>query len=643
VSRDLAIGLALALPAGLHKMLMASVLVNDDFMHQTYTRQLIAGEWPVRDFFDYGMGLMYALGAAAQWLFGYRLLSEAILIGAGAAAATWLVYELARRATGSRPVAVIAALVVLVAAPRGYAYPKLVVYAVSASLWWWYVWGPSRRRAAVLGLWAAVAFYWRPDHGAYVAAGVILAMIAAHGLRLEMVRRTAAAGAASIVCVLPYLLYASVHGGGVGPFLQSWVTAALEEHRVGQEVPRWPLRRSSDVIAIEPASAYAPEIGIRWTRESSEGERRAILDRYGLDVVSTRDSESQRVRLSERAVGELKAVLSEPAVEDTDGVDRGPARLPETTWPALERWRFSHWWLRVKLLPGLDQPRAGEAAAILVFLVPMAALLMALSPLSTHLPARVPPAAFVCFGLFGLIVDLGLVRTPFHVRAVEAVVLPAIMLGILTAALLRLAAARAGWRRWLPRAVAALFLLLVVETLAMAGQSTERVTWVAGNWESLDRSRAAWEEVTERLGTSPPIDYWRNRHPELTLQFAAYARECVPSTDRILVRWFAPEVYYYSDRLMASRHLFFLPAFSRLPVEQRAELEKFRRSPPRLIFDRVFDTAADEAFPDVRDLIARDYRVVATAEEAGERYEILARVGDRPVRPFRVSGWPCYQ
>ena len=57
---------------------------------------------------------------------------------------------------------------------------------------------------------------------------------------------------------------------------------------------------------------------------------------------------------------------------------------------------------------------------------------------------------------------------------------------------------------------------------------------MAGEWESSDRARAAWEEVAGRLGASPPIDYWRNRNAEVTLRLAAYARACVPDSERIL-------------------------------------------------------------------------------------------------------------
>ena len=72
----------IALLTALHKILYASVLVNDDFMHRAYAGQLLAGELPIRDFFDYGMVLMYVASAVSQMLFGYRLLAEAVVIGA---------------------------------------------------------------------------------------------------------------------------------------------------------------------------------------------------------------------------------------------------------------------------------------------------------------------------------------------------------------------------------------------------------------------------------------------------------------------------------------------------------------------------------------------------------------------------------
>jgi hypothetical protein len=637
-------GIGLAVLASLHKMLLASVLVNDDFMHRTYSRQLLAGELPIKDFFDYGMGLMYAVSAAAQVVFGYRLLSEAVVIGVATAVATFLVYDVARRATDSKIVGCLAALILVVAAPRGYAYPKLIVYAVAAALWWRYVWAPDRRKAIALGLWAGIAFYWRPDHGAYVAAGVTLAIVAAHGVRIVTVQRCMQAGLAAMLLVTPYVVFASVQAGGFVAFVHSGITAVSEEHRTtGRVLPSWPVRHGRDLVGVDPAEKYAPDIGIRWTADSSADARRAVLEKYELVVVATRNEVSQQVRLSARAVRDLRAFLAEPIVEDTGGVDRGPALLPASTWTRLDRWRFQHWWLRVRILPGLaGQAPAGEGAAVLLFLLPVMGIVVALPRLRRHLPSRITVASLLCFGLFGVLVDFGLLRTPFHVRAGEAVVLPAIALGLLVAALWRMSLVKHRWGRRLTRGGLAMFVLLLGHTLIVAGQSGERVAWLAGGWTSVDRSRAAREEVGERLWSTPPVEYWRNRNPEITLQLAMYAQDCVAPTDRILVLWFAPEIYYYANRLMAGRHVFFLPALRTLPDEQRMELDKLRRFRPVLAFARVSDRSAGEAFPDMIDFLASDFEIAASVDDMGERYLILTRQDRVPVRSYGKHGWPCF-
>jgi hypothetical protein len=182
-----------------------------------------------------------------------------------------------------------------------------------------------------------------------------------------------------------------------------------------------------------------------------------------------------------------------------------------------------------------------------------------------------------------------------------------------------------------------------MKSLAGAGQSGERVTWVAGEWESLDRSRAAREEVMGRLMSSPPIDYWQKRNPEVTLRLAAYARECVPESERILVLWFAPEIYYYSERLMATRHAFFLEEFRNLPFERDMEFRKITHWPPTVVFTRArSERSVRQAFPQVMDLLARDYHVGGSVKD-DDPYLILVRSDRTPVREYGADRWPCYR
>jgi hypothetical protein len=629
--------------AALHKILYASVLVNDDFMHRAYALQLRAGEWPIRDFFDYGMVLMYVTSGVAQAVFGHRLLAEALVIGVSVGISTLLVFALVRRLTDSSAAALLSAVLFLVAMPRGYGYPKLIVYSVAAVLWWRYVGQPSTWRAVALGAWTAMAFYWRPDHGAYVAVGSMLATIAAHGVSLSALKACLRAGIVTITLVSPWLVFAAVQVNGLGRFVESGMTAAVQEQIAGQELPRWPLVRLSDLVSVDPSEQYAPSIGLRWTRDSSQAARQRVIEQYGLTVVSTRDEVSQTARVSERTVGAIRALVAEPVVEDTDGIDRGAGEISSSTWPSSQRRRFDHWWLRLRLLPGLDQQvQAGESATVLLYALPLLAIAVAV-PLKRYLPPGVSPASLACFGAFALLVDLGILRTPFHVRVGDGIVLPGIVLGILCAMLIRARGELTPLARRATSVAGVVVLVLLVKSLAVAGLSGERVTWLAGEWESVNRARGAWEEVAGRLMATPPIDYWRNRRPEVTLRLAAYARECLPESDRILVLWFAPEIYYYSDRLMASRHAFFLSEFSRLSHERDMEMKKVKRAPPAIVFTKSgSESAVRHAFPQVMDLVSREYHVGGWIDD-GDRYSFLVRNDRLPVREYGADRWPCYR
>lgn len=52
------------------RLLSEDYLQNDHFMHLAWSRQLLAGDVPVRDFLDPGMPLSYLASAAAQRLLG---------------------------------------------------------------------------------------------------------------------------------------------------------------------------------------------------------------------------------------------------------------------------------------------------------------------------------------------------------------------------------------------------------------------------------------------------------------------------------------------------------------------------------------------------------------------------------------------
>jgi hypothetical protein len=149
-----------------------------------------------------------------------------------------------------------------------------------------------------------------------------------------------------------------------------------------------------------------------------------------------------------------------------------------------------------------------------------------------------------------------------------------------------------------------------------------------------------WDELT----ATPPLAHYLDRPARFTLRLAAYVRDCVPPSDRLVVLWFEPEIYYYSDRLMALRHPVFAPAWSALADEQRATLDKVDRFKPPLVLARrsALDEYARATYPGVMAYVEQQYTLAATAHDSGEDYLIYAR-RDRPaLRTFGPQPWPCF-
>jgi len=625
-----------------HACLMTSA-TNDNFLHMTLAKQWLAGDWPVRDFFDQGWVLQYGLSAAAQAIGGDRLMSEAVIVGLAWAVSTYVVFVLVVQLTQSLAAAVIAAPLLIVAGARGYSYPKGIVYAVAAMLWWQYVRKPSSLGIVMFGTWAAIAFYWRPDHGIYVATGLVLAAVAAHGVQRLAVIRCSIGAATMLALLTPFLLYVQ-WAVGLFEYGRTGLAAAQTEH-VSQGPHQWPLLRLwGSLYAVEPAEQYAPVIGIRWTAASSAEQHREMLARYHLASIGTEDS-VERVRLSGSAVANLRAIINDPIVEDTAGVERGPGRLASTTWPMDQQWKFNHAWLRVHFLPTLDrQGRASEIAVALFYALPIV-LIVAAPRIRLCLASWISTRHLIAFAVFVLLVDLAMLRSPFPARGPDAVVLSAVAYGCGVGWLWRSAVVARRRTDRVALAVSGLALVFVVSgSVAATGRFGERLTSLAGDWTSLNRARAEWRATYGELMSSPPLAHYIAHRARLSLRLAAYVRDCVPATDRLTVLWFEPEIYYYGDRLMAQRHLAFAAAWAELAREQQLATDRVRHFAPPIVLARrsSLDAYARASNPGVVAYVEKVYRMSATFQEDGEDYLIFTRP-ERPVlREFGPRNWPCF-
>jgi hypothetical protein len=195
---------------------------NDHYVHLSRAYQMLLGEWPVRDFVDPGMPLMYVVSAAARLLFGPALLTEwGVVAGAYAIGAAFIVVA-AARLSGSIVVALLVAVVGVMLNPRSFGYPKILLYAVAGVLIVRAARMPTRGRIVALALMTAVAFLFRHDHGVFIGFGAVATVfIASRDDGWHVAVRRAAVLAAWVAAFLaPWALFVEMHMG-VGEYFRS--------------------------------------------------------------------------------------------------------------------------------------------------------------------------------------------------------------------------------------------------------------------------------------------------------------------------------------------------------------------------------------------------------------------------------------
>ena len=149
------------------------------------------------------------------------------------------------------------------------------------------------------------------------------------------------------------------------------------------------------------------------------------------------------------------------------------------------------------------------------------------------------------------------------------------------------------------------------------------------------------------LNTRPPIEGWLasgDEQRELK-ELTRYVRECTKPDDRLLVTWFAPEVYFYSERRFAAGLAFFYPRFFSSPDEEEVALARLRAQtvPIALVDVASYEQSFIHDHPRLASLLAERYTVAGEVAASNARYRVLT---DRRAVPVRVSSpWslPCFQ
>ena len=151
----------------------------------------------------------------------------------------------------------------------------------------------------------------------------------------------------------------------------------------------------------------------------------------------------------------------------------------------------------------------------------------------------------------------------------RSVVLSAIVFGCCVAAIWRAAGVSRGLLRPLLGVAALALSIAVFVTVTVAGRFGDRITDLAGGWTSLTRAQAALSAVTRSSSRRRRSAITSTSGPVSVFIWPPTFATAYPETERLLVFWFEPEIYYYGDRLMAQRHLVFPPAWANWRTNRR--------------------------------------------------------------------------
>jgi hypothetical protein len=191
---------------------------NDHYFHVAPARQMLLGEWPVRDFADAGAPLMFTISAMSRGLFGdvagSELLVVALGVAVGAAATVLCASWLAR----SILIGVGVTLLEILVSPRTYSYPKMALYGLAACAIVGIVVNASRSRLLLAAGLTALAFLMRHDHGLFIGVACAAAIVLSASALVDAARRLALFTGVVAALLVPWAVWVQYYKGLISYF-----------------------------------------------------------------------------------------------------------------------------------------------------------------------------------------------------------------------------------------------------------------------------------------------------------------------------------------------------------------------------------------------------------------------------------------
>jgi hypothetical protein len=584
--------------------------------------EILDGAVPGVDFFDPTRPLQYYLSAAGLWLFGHQLLAEALLSVGLISLGTALVFVAGVRLTNSVVLGVLAAVCTGAMLPRLYSYPKIIIPAVSLLVCWRFIDRPTWPRLAAMCAATAMSFYFRFDHGVWVGAALVAAIVARYAgdWRLCATYSAAFAAGVALLCV-PYVLFLLLAGGSVssGPGTGRLSHLLRGDDIVSLALPKVP--DTSPLVYLRPAGPLAT---VAWRPDVTPAQRSTLEQRYSLHFAhAIDDGQTRRYVLGDRSPDMLQQLLADSAVAGVTNVAADGRILREPIWSVLRRW------LRIPVVesPVLDRRNAAVWLYDALFVTPFfAAALLAwrhvirLKPNSTLADAGEMPKV-VAAVVLSLLFNVFLIRGNLDSRLSDVIV-PA---ALLWAWMLR--GPLSGWlnaspARRLRAAAAAAAMLTVWMSIDLYAGATNQLTATDLFSTPMNAARRAQAAIVDLR--RDPLEQFAPVGSTGLRALTRYVNRCTAPSDRLLVLGYQPEMFFYADRKIGGGNVVYHANAGSAPAQQAIIVNRLRHERVPIAILPV----------DQADEIARVYPAVK--QYLDERYELAEESGFGEGRPIRV-------
>lgn len=633
----LAAGAVLATVAAFLYRFLAIDFTNDHFVHLSRGWQILQGDVPLRDFFDPGLLFQYYASALALAWSGHNLFGEALLTVAFIAAGAGLTFLASAWLSRSLWVAALVTFAATVAAPRLYGYPKAFFYALAIVLAWRYAQRPGVRTVATLAAVTALAFLFRHDHGVYIAlAAIPLVLVRQWGDWRAAGADLGRYAAIGLLLVSPFLVFVQTTTG-----LTRYVTGISPQvDRVSSvQFNRLPIHVDTSQPLLEWTPAPERRIKVRWDEQVDEATRRRLEREHGLTHPDHEEDTTWSYVLADDRRERLGALVRDPAVADTHGIDRGRLVLDveEPFYVRVQRWLPL---LRARVAPGVfTRENALAWFYYVTFLVPIVSLAVLAWRLRRGTLDRREAAVIAMAATLSFVIVQTLVRGSPDSRLADV----ANPIAILGAWLLGCSLPPPGaWRqprallRFAPAGVATLVTVwaVAVDASFLANLEVTRIlTGPAGIWWRLG-------VVSERL-RERPIDTWQAEAPGIP-GLGRYVFACTRPDDRLFVTWFAPQIVFYAERPFAGGQVYLTANWHASPDDQRLTIERLRRERVPIVLERV-DGEYPVRFPLVYEYVHAHYVDAPMHAEGMQTFRVLVQRNLEPTGTYEPLHLPCYR